>query len=261
MTTDTPTYQHLAWAGVELRWGSHRVLIDPLEDVARLAGMLGAPRAEVRSSERGDATRTDVLLTHAHADHFDPAAIARALHGGGAVWCMPEIAAEVEAHAVPVHAVELYEEQRIGPFSARPVPAQDWHADPQVSWVVGSREGRLIHGGDTMWHGHWWRIAELAGPIDIACLPINGFIAHWPGLESADVPGSLTPHQAVEAAHVLGAHTLCPMHFGLFDNPPLYQQTARALESLLELAERRGIAVAQRGAIARASMNCSAVAV
>jgi hypothetical protein len=37
-------YGRLAWAGVELRWGAHRVRIDPPENVDRLAGFLTGHR-------------------------------------------------------------------------------------------------------------------------------------------------------------------------------------------------------------------------
>lgn len=92
----TGTYRHLAWAGVELRWGGQRILVDPLEDTTRLAGFLGAPRGAVRLADPLPDVRTDVLLTHLHADHFDPSAIVRHLGGGGRVWC-PAAAADVVA--------------------------------------------------------------------------------------------------------------------------------------------------------------------
>lgn len=237
-------YRHLGWAGVELRWGTHRLLIDPLENVAPLAGVLGAPRRPLERSEPVAGMTTDVLLTHAHADHFDAPAIARQLQDGGAVWVAASLADEVARHGLSVRPVAVGETYRVGPFAASPVPASDGFGDAQVSWVVGSGERRVLHAGDTLWHGHWWAIAATHAPIDIAFLPINGFGGWWPGRTRADVPGSLTPHQAVEAAHVLGARAICPIHYGVFHNPPHYVEWPEALDTLREAAGRRGIVVA-----------------
>ncbi len=56
--------------------------------------------------------------------------------------------------------------------------------------------------------------------------------------------GSLTPHQAVESGHVLGARALCPIHYGVFNNPPRYVEWPEPVDALREAAASRGIAVA-----------------
>ena len=54
--------------------------------------------------------------------------------------------------------------------------------------------------------------------------------------------GTLTPPQAVDAAILLGAKTLVPIHYGLND-PPYYMEVPEPLESLKANAARRGLAV------------------
>lgn len=237
-------YRRLAWAGVELRWGSHRVLIDPLEDTDRLVGFLGRPRDPVERAAPPPGMTTDVLLTHAHPDHFDPVAIARQLQGGGRVWASPAVAPAVADAGLPVHPVSLGATYHMGPFQATPVAASDGFGDEQVSWVVGSAARRVVHAGDTLWHGHWWATARAHGPFEVAFLPINGFVGQLPGMTPTTVPSTMTPQQAVEAAHVLGARAVCPIHYGLFDNPPVYVESPDPLAALQQAAAGRHLTVA-----------------
>ncbi|MDC6171433.1 MBL fold metallo-hydrolase, partial [Paucibacter sp. XJ19-41] len=108
----------------------------------------------------------------------------------------------------------LWEPQLLGDFTATAVPASDGFGDPQVSWVVSAGGRRIFHGGDTLWHGHWWRIGRQLGPFDAAFLPINGARFGWRQPISGQ-PGVLTPEQAVAAATVLGARRLIPIHYGV----------------------------------------------
>jgi len=69
------------------------------------------------------------------------------------------------------------------------------------------------HCGDTIWHGHWQRIGRAYGPFDVAFLPINGF-AQTDLVPSTTVPYAMTPEVALQAARLLGAQTVVPIHFG-----------------------------------------------
>jgi L-ascorbate metabolism protein UlaG (beta-lactamase superfamily) len=57
-----------------------------------------------------------------------------------------------------------------------------------------------------------------------------------------EVPATLTPEQAVEAAVVLRARTVCAIHYGLFDNPPRYREQRDPRERFLAAGIRRGTA-------------------
>ena len=119
----------------------------------------------------------------------------------------------------------LYEPILAGSLTVTAVPAVDWVGDEQVSWVVRDGDKQIFHGGDTMWHGYWWKFAKHFGNFNAAFLPVNGVTGNPPGIEPAsDMPGTLTPKQAVTAAKILGAKQLIPIHYGLFNNPPLYRE-------------------------------------
>ena len=80
--------------------------------------------------------------------------------------------------------------------------------------MVSAGGRRIFHAGDTLWHGHWWRIGRQFGPFDAAFLPVNGARFGWRKPVSG-LPGVLTPEQAVAAATILGARRLVPIHYGV----------------------------------------------
>lgn len=202
--------QRLAWAGIRLQLPQATLFVDPLIDPDAWGDAL-KDRLVAVGDAVGDAC---VLITHAHPDHFDPKAVASALGRGGT------LAYPAGTQPLPIPArvrarpSAPWEPQLLGDFTATAVPASDGYGDPQVSWVVSAGGRRIFHGGDTLWHGHWWRIGRQFGPFDAAFLPVNGARFGWRKPVSGQ-PGVLTPEQAVAAANILGARTLVPIHYGV----------------------------------------------
>lgn len=202
--------QRLAWAGIRLQLPQATLFIDPLVNPDAWGTALKDRLVPV-----GDAVGdTSVLITHAHPDHFDAKAAADALaHGGTLVHPAGTNPLPVPAGA-RARPGTLWEPQLLGDFTATAVPASDGYGDPQVSWVISAAGRRIFHGGDTLWHGHWWRIGRQFGPFDAAFLPVNGARFGWRKPVSG-LPGVLTPDQAVAAAEILGARRLIPIHYGV----------------------------------------------
>lgn len=202
--------QRLAWAGVRLQLPGSTTFIDPLVDPAYWGAALGDRMPGVDDAV-GDAR---ILVTHAHGDHFDPMAVRQALAKGGS---LVHPAATGPLPAPPgtrVRPATTWEPMMLGDFDCVAVPAVDGYGDPQVSWVVSAGGRRIFHGGDTLWHGEWWRIGRQYGPFDAAFLPVNGASFGWRKPVSGQ-PGVLTPEQAVAAATILGARRLVPIHYGV----------------------------------------------
>lgn len=209
-TAPTLRIQRLAWAGIRLQLPQATLFIDPLVDPEAWGSALGDALIPV-----GDRIgETSVLITHAHPDHFDAKAAAEALGGGGVLAYPSGIQPLLLPAGVRARPSALWEPQLLGDFTATPVPASDGYGDTQVSWVVSAGGRRIFHGGDTLWHGHWWRIGRQFGPFDAAFLPINGARFGWRQPVSG-LPGVLTPEQAVAAATILGARRLVPIHYGI----------------------------------------------
>jgi len=227
--------QRLAWAGIRLQLPGATLFIDPLTN----AEEWGRALPDVLVPVEGGVGDTTVLLTHVHSDHFDAGAVAQALRNGGRL-IYPE-----GTHPLPVPAgararpATLWEPQLLGDFIATAVPASDGYGDTQVSWVVSAAGRRIFHGGDSMWHGHWWKIGRQLGPFDVAFLPINGARFGWRKPVSGQ-PGVLTPEQAIAAATVLGARLLVPIHYGI-SGVDEYQEVDDPLGALVRVA--RGTAI------------------
>ena len=189
---------------------------------------MGAPReplVEVLAADAG-------LVTHLHPDHFDEAA----LRSVGEIFCPPGSEPTLAACAV-----DVWETVQVAGFRCTAVPAVDGLGDPQVSWVVDDGEVRVIHCGDTLWHGQWWRIASRLGPFAAAFLCINGALFRFPGRTASEIEADLTPEQAVAAAAVLAPDVAVPIHYGLFNSPPTYEETPDAEERFLSVAAQRGV--------------------
>jgi L-ascorbate metabolism protein UlaG (beta-lactamase superfamily) len=236
--TDAPMLrvQRLAWAGIRLQLGESCVFLDPLVSTNVWEGALADPLVRLDDAH-GDRW---VLVSHRHPDHCDPVAIRQALGDRGTL-LHPEHGGACAAHGVKLRAAATYEPQLLGDCTATAVPAVDGYGDTQVSWIVSAGGRRIIHCGDTLWHGGWWHIGRQFGPFDAAFLPINGARFRWRQPVS-DVPAVMTADQAVAAAVVLGARRLVPIHYGV-RGADGYAEDPRAEEALLEHAARRNVTV------------------
>jgi L-ascorbate metabolism protein UlaG (beta-lactamase superfamily) len=154
--------QRLGWAGIRIQFGSTTLHIDPLLNPKVWGTALPEPLPAIDAAE-GDRY---VLVTHRHPDHFDPIAVQAALGEGGALISADAVGLLPAPPGSRSRAVPLYEPQLLGELSAVAVPAADGYGDPQVSWIVSGGGRRVLHCGDTLWHGHWWKIGRQYGPFD-----------------------------------------------------------------------------------------------
>lgn len=229
--------QRLTWAGVRLELPSAVLFIDPL-----ISGSVwGATLADPLIPLAGGPPTRFVLLTHLHPDHFDTAAVKQVVDAGGTLFCDARVAADVASRGFRTRGINAFEPALLGDFTVTPVPAVDGYGDPQVSWVVDGGRRRVIHCGDTLWHGNWWRIGRQLGPFDAAFLPINGARFRW-RQPAAEVASVMAPEQAVAAAVVLGAKRIVPIHYGV-SGAEGYQEDDRVEARTVEIGKQRGVGV------------------
>jgi L-ascorbate metabolism protein UlaG (beta-lactamase superfamily) len=233
--------RRLGWAGVEIEADGATVVIDPLADPGATFAALGDRAREVQlpAIVPPDAQGSAVagLVTHLHRDHTDAGALGAALADDATVheprWpggkdfenlAVAQGNAELKQAGLSRRAMEPWERVEAGPFALTALPAVDGLGDPQVSWVVEAKDRRVLHLGDTIFHGYWWRMAQRHGPFDVVLAPINGPRVDFPHLQPpSPLTAAMEPEQAAIAGELLGAGTLIPMHYDGYAIDPWYR--------------------------------------
>jgi L-ascorbate metabolism protein UlaG (beta-lactamase superfamily) len=242
----------LGWAGVELEHEGETVVIDPLADPAGTFAGFGAPAEDVELPEVAPATPGAAagLVSHLHRDHADASALAAVLSPTAAVHhpepaeeanlALAQAEHELGAAELPRRAVKTWETLEAGPFTFTALPAVDGLGDPQVSWLVEAGGTRVLHLGDTVFHGAWWQMARRFGPFDVVFAPVNGAVVDFPHQQPpSPLPAAMEPEQAALAGELLGAGTVVPMHYGGYGFEPHYLPIADARERFEREARSR----------------------
>lgn len=137
-------YTHLRNATGLLEWGGRAILIDPmLGDAGSLPGFRlfdglkrPNPLVELPASTADALSRTtDVLVTHTHIDHLDPAGVAWTIERGLPVWC-----AGVDVKHLRKQGLDA----RVATGEAMGVPVEVTpgdHGTGIVGWLMGPVSG------------------------------------------------------------------------------------------------------------------------
>jgi L-ascorbate metabolism protein UlaG (beta-lactamase superfamily) len=245
--------RRLAWAGLEISAAGHNVVIDLAEDFSRLHGNRSDGEELPPSPDPGSIHAG--LLTHLHSDHADADALLSALRADAPVF-RPErasgTAAEValvekaesalDESGLTTRMVEPWETIEVGPFEITALPAADGFGDPQVSWSLAAEGCRVLHAGDTLFHGWWWLAAMRCGPFDAVFLPVGGAIVDLPPRQPpSPLPAGMDPRQAATAAKLLQARQVVPIHYGPLHEASNYVQAHDPPGALRAAAHEFGI--------------------
>ena len=188
-----------------------RVLTDPA-----LTQRLGHLRRRTAPPDRS-VRRTDVvLISHAHADHLHKRSLRYVLEASpeatvvvprGAAVHLPKVGSPRVEEVVAGDVVERGG-ARIEVVHADHSPLRS-HVDRReaaaVGYVIEGNGRRLWFAGDT---DLFPEMADL-GPVDLAAVPISGW---WKTLGA----GHLDEERAAEAAELVAAARVLPIHWGTF---------------------------------------------
>ncbi len=245
----------LGWAGVEIAAEGATVVIDPLADPGATFAALGegAERTELPAVVAAEAQGTAVagLVSHLHRDHTDAGALVAALSDDAPVYepewpggedlenlALAPANYELQQSGLERRSFTTWEGADAGPFRVTALPAVDGIGEPQISWLVEAGGKRVLHLGDTMFHGYWWRMARRHGPFDVVFTPINGPHVDFPHLQPpSGRPAALDPEQAALAGTLLDARMLIPMHYAGFGVEPWYRPVDSAEERFTTAAQ------------------------
>jgi L-ascorbate metabolism protein UlaG (beta-lactamase superfamily) len=239
----------LGWAGVEIEAEGATLVIDPLQDATATFAALPEEmlrRVEVPEIVSPASPRSAVagLVSHLHRDHTDAGALADALAPDAAVheppwpggedaenYALAQASSELDTAGLERRPVETWQRAEVGPFTVTALPAVDGLGDPQISWLVEAEGQRVLHLGDTIFHGYWWRMSRRGGPVDLVLAPINGAVVDFPHLQPpSPLAAAMEPEQAAIAGEALRARTVVPIHYGGLAIDPFYKPIADAAE-------------------------------
>jgi len=191
--------RYLGHAAFALTDGGTTVLVDPF--------LTGNPRAAASADEL-DATT--ILVSHGHGDHVGDA-VSIATRTGAEVVAVVELANELGEQGAAVRDPNLGGTETFDWGTVKLVPA--WHTSTSPGGTPSIACGLLIDfGGTTIYHlGDTCLFSDLQlvgrnREIDVALVPIGG---HY----------TMDRHDAVEAARLVGAKTVIPIHYDTF--PPI----------------------------------------
>lgn len=230
--------QRLPWAGVLFETNNFTLAIDPLaKDPAASNPALETRHWGVCEKIAADA----VLITHARADHYDIEVIRKILKPAGVIVCAKNCEAKIQKDGFQTHGLDEYEAAEVGPFDVTALPAVDGLGESRISFHLALDEIRMIHCGDTMWHGYWYKWATDYGPVTVTFVPISGALVEVPGVSATNVPAVMTPAQAAAAADVLCSELVIPTHYGRTAHPDGFTEQPNALEAFEREARRRNL--------------------
>lgn len=203
----TMKIQRLAWAGIKIEVEQTTLFVD-----ATSYEQQNDMKLTVETENR------HAVITHHHPDHYDPEALKTVFDKRSRLFCHESVLPWVDTRELRTQSVAMYQPVDIsrwtGDLVAIPVPAVDGFGHPQVSWVIQGGAKKIIHCGDTLWHGYWRDIAISYGPFDMVFMPINGARLNQGRVRDVGMPAVLTPQQAIIASKLLNGKVVCPIHYG-----------------------------------------------
>lgn len=203
----TMKIQRLAWAGIKIELDGTTLFVDATSY---------AEYKDMKLNAETDARHA--LITHHHPDHYDPTALKTIFDKRSRLYCYEDTLQWIDTRDLRTHPIKLHRPIDVsrwtGELVAIPVPAVDGFGHPQVSWIVQGGGKKIIHCGDTLWHGYWRDIAIAYGPFDIAFMPINAARLSQGKVIDTGIPAVMNPEQAVVASKLLNAKLVCPIHYG-----------------------------------------------
>jgi len=218
----------LGQSGFLVQWQNHHLLLDPYLSDSLTAKYSGTDRPHVRMTERVIAPdRLDfidvITSSHNHTDHLDPETLIPLLRANPKV----ELLAPEANRAFVADRLKIMLEQprgldaglchTLGGFAIHGFPAahnvlerDEWGRHKHLGYIVQAGPWTIYHSGDTKLFDEMEARLALWN-VDVALLPING------DLPERRVAGNLSRIEAATLAHQIGARTVIPCHYEMFE--------------------------------------------
>ena len=198
------------------------LLFDPvLSDIASPVSFVGSWRFSGLPMTARELPEIDaVIITHDHYDHLDYGTI-REIDPKVARYIVPlGIEKHLERWGVAadrIEAVAWWEEIDLDGLTVACVPSRHYsgrkllgqNATLWASWVLKDEDHTVFESGDTGYGDQFEAIHERYGDFTLALTDCAQYSTRWHDVH-------MFPEEAIEAARILGAKTVMPIHWGAF---------------------------------------------
>jgi L-ascorbate metabolism protein UlaG (beta-lactamase superfamily) len=175
-----------------------------------------------------------VLITHRHAGHFDPEALAEIAKTTPRAIAPPPLADRLRALGFrDVTALDWWDDTTVGPIRVTAVPAD--HTVRENGYVLASDRVRVYVGGDTRWFGGLVDVATAFPDLDVAFLPIGGE-------RIMGFPRTMGPGEAAKAAALLKPRRIVPIGYAAAGGFPLVWYAGDPVTRFRDAARDEGLA-------------------
>jgi L-ascorbate metabolism protein UlaG (beta-lactamase superfamily) len=216
----------LGQSGFLVQWRGQHLLLDPYLSDSLTRKYAATDKPHVRMTARAvDPAKLDfidvITSSHNHTDHLDGETLGPLLRANQNVTLVIAAAnrkfvadrLQIDP-SLPV-GIEIGDATSIatsaGPFRIEAVPAKHDELGPEfVGYVVRFGPWTIYHSGDTLlYEGMAERLRGFQ--VDVALLPING------QAPERRVPGNLNGVECARLAKAIGARTVIPCHYEMFE--------------------------------------------
>lgn len=174
-----------------------------------------------------------VLITHRHAGHFDPDALAEIAKKTPRAIAPPTMVDALRALGfTDVTPLEWWSDTMVGPIRITAVPSS--HPVRENGYVVASDRVRAYLGGDTRWFDGLVDVATAFPDLDVAFLPVGG--ERLLGLRR-----TMGPVEAARAAALFRARRVIPIAYGAAGGFPLVWYASDPVRRFQAAAQAQGI--------------------
>jgi len=212
-----------------LEMGKTRLLVDPWFNSAvttRQTEALG-----MLPDKLPDASA--VLLTHKHAGHYDPDALAAIAKKTPRAIVPPHMADAVRKLGfTDVTPIDWWDSTTVGPIRVTAVPAE--HNARENGYVVASDRVKVYVAGDTRWFQGLVDVAAAFPNLDVACLPIGGE-------KAMGFRRTMGPDEAAKAAALLKPRRVIPIAYGAAGGFPFVWYADEPVARFREAATEDGL--------------------
>lgn len=238
---------HLWWLGQSgflVQWQNHHLLLDPYLSDSLTHKYAGTDRPHIRMTERVVAPERlnfiDVVTSsHNHTDHLDKETLVPLMRVNPKLELVipeanrPFVVDRLGVVAEFPRGLDAGHSHTFGGFKVHGFPAAHnvlakdaWGRHQFLGYIIEAGPWTLYHSGDTkLFDGMEPELRSWN--IDVALLPING------DRPERHVAGNLDGVEAATLAKEIGARTVIPCHYDMFEfntaTPEEFTTTARAL--------------------------------